>query len=134
MTAPTLRIFIVEDHGDAGESLAVLLRVSGHEVEVAPDGPAALRAAADKPPDVVLLDLSLPDVALLDLFLPGGMDGYEVARRLREQEADKLPLLIAVTGYGRHEDRRRSKEGGVPSDEPRRFGEADVTASGPHYS
>ena len=124
MTAPTLRIFIVEDHGDAGESLAVLLRVSGHEVEVAPDGPAALRAAADKPPDVVLLDLSLP----------GGMDGYEVARRLREQEADKLPLLIAVTGYGRHEDRRRSKEGGVPSDEPRRFGEADVTASGPHYS
>ena len=81
MTAPTLRIFIVEDHGDAGESLALLLRVSGHEVEVAPDGPAALRAAADKPPDVALLDLSLP----------GGMDGYEVARRLREQEADKLP-------------------------------------------
>ena len=103
MTAPTLRIFIVEDHGDAGESLAVLLRVSGHEVEVAPNGPTALRMAADKP----------PDVALFDLFLPGGMDGYEVARRLREQEADKLPLLIAVTGYGRHEDRRRSKEAGI---------------------
>ena len=119
MTAPTLRIFIVEDHGDAGESLALLLRVSGHEVEVAPNGPTALRAAADTPPDVALLDLSLP----------GGMDGYEVARRLREQEADKLPLLIAVTGYGRHEDRRRSKEGGVPFYEPRRFGEADVTAS-----
>ena len=134
MNAPNLRILIVEDYRDAAESLAILLRIYRHEVEVAPDGPTALQMAADQPPDVALLDLSLPDVALLDLFLPGGMDGYEVARRLREQEADKLPLLIAVTGYGRHEDRRRSKEGGVPSDEPRRFGEADVTASGPHYS
>jgi CheY-like chemotaxis protein len=75
----------------------------GHEVEVAPDGPTALRLAADKPPDVALLDLSLP----------GGMDGFEVARRLRELKAGKQPLLIAVTGYGRDEDRRRSTEAGI---------------------
>jgi CheY-like chemotaxis protein len=113
MTARTLRILIVDGYGDAGESLALLLRVNGHEVDVAPDGRTALRMAADKSPDVALLDLSLPDVALLDLGLPGGLDGYEVARRLREQEADKLPLLVAVTGSGRDEDRRRSTEAGI---------------------
>ena len=113
MNAPTLRIFIVGNHDDAAGCLALRLRRDGHEVEVAPDGPTALRMAADESPDVALLDLSLPDVALLDLFLPGGMDGYEVARRLREQEADKLPLLIAVTGYGQEEDRRRSAEAGI---------------------
>ena len=110
MNAPTLRIFIVGEHDDAAGCLALRLRRDGHEVEVAPDGPSALRMAADESPDVALLDLSLLDVALLDLFLLGGMDGYEVARRLREQEADKQPLLIAVTCYGQEEDRRRSKE------------------------
>ena len=103
MNGPTLRILLVEDDGDSAETLAVLLRIYGHEVQVAHDGPTALRLAADQP----------PDVGLLDLGLPGGMDGYEVARRLREQEADKLPLLIAVTGYDRDEDRRRSKEAGI---------------------
>jgi CheY-like chemotaxis protein len=103
MNGPTLRILLVEDDGDSAETLAVLLRIYGHEVEVAHDGPTALRLAAAAP----------PDVALLDLGLPGGMDGYEVARRLREQEADKLPLLIAVTGYGQEEDRRRSAEAGI---------------------
>ena len=103
MNGPTLRILLVEDDGDSAETLAVLLRIYGHEVQVARDGPTALRLAADQP----------PDVALLDLGLPGGMDGYEVARRLREQEADKQPHLIAVTGYGRDEDRRRSEEGGI---------------------
>jgi CheY-like chemotaxis protein len=103
MNGPTLRILLVEDDGDSAETLAVLLRIYGHEVDVARDGPTALRLAAAAP----------PDVALLDLDLPGGMDGYEVARRLREQEADKLPLLIAVTGYGQEEDRRRSAEAGI---------------------
>ena len=100
MNGPTLRILLVEDDGDLAETLAALLRIYGHEVQVARDGPTALRLAADQP----------PDVGLLDLGLPGGMDGYEVARRLREQEVDKLPLLIAVTGSGQDEDRRRSKE------------------------
>ena len=103
MNGPTLRILLVEDDGDLAETLAALLRIYGHEVQVARDGPTALRLAADQP----------PDVGLLDLGLPGGMDGYEVARRLREQEVDKLPHLIAVTGYDRDEDRRRSKEAGI---------------------
>jgi CheY-like chemotaxis protein len=103
MTTPTLRILLVEDDGVSSEALAVLLRLNGHEVEVAADGPTALRVAADEP----------PDVALLDLGLPGGMDGYEVARRLREQKTDRLLFLIAVTGSGRDEDRRRSTEAGI---------------------
>ena len=69
MTAPTLRILLVEDDGVSSETPAVLLRLNGHEVEVAADGPTALRVADDEP----------PDVALLDLGLPGGIDGYEVA-------------------------------------------------------
>jgi CheY-like chemotaxis protein len=103
MNAPRLQILIVEDNGDAAEVLAMLLRMHGHEVEIAQDGPTGLRMAADKPPDVVLLDLEIP----------GGMSGYEVARRLEEQQTDKPPLLIAITGYGRDEDRRRSREAGI---------------------
>jgi CheY-like chemotaxis protein len=61
-----------------------------------------LEKAQAEPPDVVLLDLALP-----------GMDGYEVARRLRAQSRERRPLLIAVTGYGREEDRRRSVEAGI---------------------
>jgi CheY-like chemotaxis protein len=94
---------LVEDDGDSAETFAVLLRIYGHEVEVAPDGPTALRMAADRPPDVILLDLGLP----------GGMDGFDVARRLQELKTDKQPLLIAVTGYARDEDRRRSTEAGI---------------------
>ena len=103
MNGPTLRILLVEDDGDSAETLAVLLRIYGHEVQVARDGPTALRLAADQP----------PDVALLDLGLPGGMDGYEVARRLREQKPGRLLFLIAVTGYGQDEDRRHSAEAGI---------------------
>jgi CheY-like chemotaxis protein len=103
MNAPTLRILIVEDNGDAAEILAMLLRMHGHEVEIAQDGSTALRIAASKP----------PDVALLDIGLPGGMSGYEVARRLQEQKTEKPPLLIAITGFGQEEDRRRSGEAGI---------------------
>jgi DNA-binding response OmpR family regulator len=99
----TLRVLLVEDHADTAGSLALLLRRHGHEVEVAPDGPTALRMAADRP----------PDVALLDLGLPGGMDGCDVARGLWEQAADKIPLLIAVTGRGGEVDRCRSAEAGI---------------------
>ena len=98
---PKLRVLVVEDHADTAASMAVLLRIHGHEVEVAPDGPSALRIAADRPPDVALLDIGLP-----------GLSGWHVARRLRER-AGKTPLLIAVTGYGRDEDRRRSVEAGI---------------------
>jgi CheY-like chemotaxis protein len=62
----------------------------------------ALRVAHDWPPDVVLLDIGLP-----------GLDGYEVAKRLHERAAGRKPLLIAITGYGQDEDRRRSAEAGI---------------------
>src|SRR6516162_6114764 len=103
MNGPSkLRVLVVEDHADTAASMAVLLRIRGHEVEVAPDGPSALRIAADRPPDVALLDIGLP-----------GLSGWHVARRLRERAPGKTPLLIAVTGYGREADRRRSLEAGI---------------------
>jgi signal transduction histidine kinase/DNA-binding response OmpR family regulator len=95
------RIFLVDDNVDGASSLAMLLRELGHEVRVAHNGAAALEAVADFEPEVVLLDIGLP-----------GMDGYEVARRMRSQLGLKDLLLVALTGYGQDEDRRRSREAG----------------------
>jgi CheY-like chemotaxis protein len=93
---------VVDDSVDCADSLATLLRVAGHEVRTAYDGPTALEAAEAFRPEVVLLDIGLPR-----------MDGYEVARRLRERErAGGRALLVAVTGYGQEEDRRRAEEAG----------------------
>jgi CheY-like chemotaxis protein len=100
---PPLRVLVVEDYADAAESMAVFLRHHGHEVEVARDGPTALRIAEDSP----------PDVALLDLGLPGGMDGCDVARQLQDRAANRKLLLVAVTGYGQEEHRRRSRGAGI---------------------
>jgi two-component system CheB/CheR fusion protein len=97
----THRILVVDDNRDAVESLAMLLRLDGHEVRVAHDGPRALEAAAAFAPQVVLLDIGMP-----------GMSGYEVARRLRADGGPACPLLVAMTGYGQDEDRRRSREAG----------------------
>jgi CheY-like chemotaxis protein len=91
----------VDDNVDAAECLCVLLSLEGHEVRVAHDGPAALRIAEAFEPEVVLLDIGLPR-----------MDGYEVARRLRERPEMKKTLLVALTGYGQDEDRRRCQEAG----------------------
>jgi signal transduction histidine kinase len=95
------RVLVVDDNGDAAESLALLLRLAGHEARVAHDGPGALKEAEAFPPDAVLLDIGLP-----------GMDGYEVARRLRRLEGARSATLVAVTGYGQDDDLRRSKEAG----------------------
>ncbi len=95
------RILVVDDNADAAESLAMLLRLKGHDVRTAHDGAAALDVARTFGPQVVLLDIGLP-----------GMDGYEVARRLRREEGLKGVLLVALTGYGQEEDRRRSREAG----------------------
>ena len=100
--AAPLQLLLVDDHPDAAESLAELLRLQGHDVAVANEGAAALEEARLRRPDVVLLDLGLP-----------GMDGYEVARRLRAEEAGERTLLVALTGYGGEEDRRRSRESGI---------------------
>jgi signal transduction histidine kinase/DNA-binding response OmpR family regulator len=99
--ASSHRILLVDDNVDGAASLAMLLRELGHEVEVAHDGAAALEAVGDFEPEVVLLDIGLP-----------GMDGYEVARRLRRQPGLKDLPLVALTGYGQEEDRRRSREAG----------------------
>jgi two-component system, OmpR family, response regulator len=97
-----LRVLVVEDYPDTATSTALLLKLFGHEVDVAGDGPTALRAAAAFPPDVVLLDIGLP-----------GMDGYEVARRLRGQPLARRPFFIAVSGYRQPADRRREVEAGI---------------------
>jgi PAS domain S-box-containing protein len=94
-------ILVVDDNEDAAASLAMLLRMTGHEVAIAREGEEALERAATDPPDVVLLDIGLP-----------GMNGYEVAARLRARR-DRRPMRIyALTGYGQEEDRRRSAEAG----------------------
>ncbi len=95
------RILAVDDQADTVEMLASLLRLQGHEVRTAYDGPAGLAAAADFGPEVVLLDIGLP-----------GLDGYEVARRLRQVPAARTALLVAVTGYGREVDRAQARAAG----------------------
>jgi two-component system, sensor histidine kinase len=97
-----LRILLVEDDTDAAATMAALLGFYGHDVEIVGDGPNALRMAEIKPPDVVLLDIGLP-----------GMDGYEVARRLRQRRTKRI-LLIAISGYGREAPERLSSyEAGI---------------------
>jgi len=95
------RVLIVDDNADSAESMAVLLRLHGHDVRLAHDGLAALEEAHAFRPDVIFLDLSLPK-----------MDGYEVARRLRMEPATRSMTLVAMTGYGRDEDRQRTREAG----------------------
>lgn len=95
------RILVVDDNADAAESLALLLRMQGHEIQVACDGVTALQVAEQFRPEVVLLDIGLPR-----------LDGYQVARRLRQQPGADRMLLVALTGYGQDDDRRRSAEAG----------------------
>ncbi|XXX72494.1 PAS domain-containing protein [Sorangium sp. So ce134] len=99
--ARSRRILVVEDNPDVAESLVMLLKALGYEVAMARSGPEALAAAPAFLPDVVLLDIGLP-----------GMDGYEVARQLRRQPDLELALLVALSGYGQEEDRRRSQAAG----------------------
>jgi CheY-like chemotaxis protein len=94
-------VLVVDDNADAANSMAMLLRAAGHVTEAAHDGPAAVAAAGRFRPDVVLLDIGLP-----------GLDGYEVARRLRATEDGDRRLLVAVTGYGGDEVRRLAAEAG----------------------
>jgi two-component system CheB/CheR fusion protein len=99
--APCCRVLVVDDNEDAARMLAMLLELEGNQVSVAHDGPGALAAARTFHPDVVLLDISLP-----------GMDGYEVARRVRQLPGMQGVVLIAQTGWGQEEDRHRSRAAG----------------------
>ncbi|MBV9125149.1 MAG: response regulator, partial [Planctomycetes bacterium] len=99
--AVTRQVLVVDDNVDSAESLAILLRAHGHQVRLAHNGPEGLQVALAHSPEVVVLDIGLP-----------GMNGYEIARRLRQQGLSGKPLLVALTGYGQEEDRRRSGEAG----------------------
>jgi CheY-like chemotaxis protein len=98
---PERRLLLVDDNEDAALALSRLLQASGHTVIQAYDGPTALEAAAAYKPDAVLLDIGLP-----------GMDGYEVARRMRQDPELAQTRLIAISGYCQEEDRQRSREAG----------------------
>jgi CheY-like chemotaxis protein len=94
-------VLVVDDCLDAAGSLALLLKMWGYPTVLADNGPSALAAALAQPPVAVLLDIGMP-----------GVDGYEVARRLRGRPRTAGALLIALTGYGREEDVRRCYEAG----------------------
>ena len=98
---PPLRILIVDDNRDSADMLATLLTFSGHQTCTANDGLAAVDAAANLQPDVIFMDIGLP-----------GLNGYEAARRIRELQRDKKPVLVALTGWGQDADRRRSESAG----------------------
>jgi CheY-like chemotaxis protein len=95
------RLVLVEDNPDIGETLRDLLQILGHRVELAADGLRGVQLALATRPDAALVDIGLP-----------GIDGYEVARRLRASDAGKDMLLVALTGYGRPEDRDRALASG----------------------
>ena len=94
-------VLVVDDNVDAARSMAYLLELSGHKVEVAHDGVSALAAALAMQPDVVLLDIGLP-----------GLSGWEVAMQIRQRASAKHVVLVALTGYGQETDRERSQNAG----------------------
>jgi PAS domain S-box-containing protein len=100
-TTRALRVLLVDDNRDSADSLAMLLRLAGHEVQVAYDGAEALAIATGFEPDVAVLDIGLP-----------GMNGLQLAERLRDRTQGRPSRLIAVTGYGQDTDRERSREAG----------------------
>jgi two-component system CheB/CheR fusion protein len=99
--APPRRVLVVDDNEDAANSLAMILKLGGHETASVYTAVDALERAAAFRPDVVLLDIGLP-----------GMDGYEVAQKMRELPGLRDIRLVAVTGYGRSDDRLRARDAG----------------------
>ena len=95
------RILIVDDNSDGAQSLAMLLRMAGHETRVASDGLDAITQAEGSPPEIMLIDIGLPN-----------LNGYEVCRRIRAQAWGQSMLLIAITGWGREDDRAQAKMAG----------------------
>lgn len=95
------RVLVVEDNVDAAESLGMLIELLGHEVRVVHNGPAALDAIRREPPEMALVDIGLP-----------GMDGYEVARSIRACPRGAITVLVALTGYGRDEDKQQARAAG----------------------
>lgn len=96
-----LRVLVVDDNADMADGMAMLLKEAGHETRISNDGHGALQAAVDYGPHVVLLDIGLP-----------GLDGYEVARRIRMQPLLQSVVLVALTGHGQEADRQASLKAG----------------------
>ena len=117
LVTPCRRVLVVDDNEDAADSLAALLALQGHEVSTAYSGPAGLGAVATFAPDVVFLNLRL-----------AGLDGYEVARRLRAAAPHGGPTLVALTGLAADGDRRRSRAAGFDYHLVKPADPADVTA------
>ena len=97
----SLRVLVVDDNVDTVTTLALLVKESGHDVRMAYDGSAVLEAALDYRPNVVLLDIGLP-----------GLNGFEVAKQIRQQPAIRKTVLVAMTGYGAVSDFQRSFDAG----------------------
>ncbi len=114
---PSRRILVIDDNRESADTMAVLLRVFGHEVWTAYDGPTALDLARLQPPEVVLCDIGLP-----------GMSGLEVGRRLRQDLGLRDVLLVALTGYGQEEDMRRSQDAGFNAHMVKPIGLDDLRA------
>jgi DNA-binding response OmpR family regulator len=94
-------VLVVDDNRDAADSLAMILEMNGHKIQVANDGEQALNAADEFCPQVVFLDIGMP-----------GKNGYEVARELRQSAAASQAVLVALTGWGAESDLARSREAG----------------------
>jgi signal transduction histidine kinase len=95
------RVLVVDDNVDAAESVAMVLKIAGHEVRMAHSGPEAVTSVERFEPEIVVLDIGLP-----------GMNGYEVAQQLRSGDDAHKPVLVALTGYGQDEDRARAHDAG----------------------
>jgi DNA-binding response OmpR family regulator len=100
-TEKPLRVLIVDDNQDAALGLALIMRAFGYQAQTVPDGLSAVPAALDYLPDVVLMDIGMP-----------GMNGYDVACKFRQSDALKSAVLVAVTGWGSEDDRKRSVDAG----------------------
>jgi len=100
-SSASLRVLVVDDHVDGAEMLAAMLGLSGHETKTAHNGPDALAVVRAFRPEIVFLDIGLP-----------GMSGYDVARQIRRDSALVRSVLVALTGWGSEDDKRRTKEAG----------------------
>jgi CheY-like chemotaxis protein len=117
-TTSSHRILIVDDNKDAADSMALLVETAGHSARTAYDGHQALDLASAFAPDVLLLDLGVP-----------GLNGFEIARRIRRQPWGRRVALIAVTGWGQEQDRRRTKEAGFDAHLIKPVGTADLLSA-----
>jgi CheY-like chemotaxis protein len=101
VSADSQRVLVVDDNRDSAESLAMLLQIGGNDTRTAHDGEAAIELAATYRPEVILLDIGLPK-----------MNGYDVCRAIRAHPEGKDVMIVALTGWGQEDDRRRSREAG----------------------